>query len=99
MKKAEKIKALELVNRFDIKVKKLWFLPFNNIHWELIGSKEILTKDQYRFLTTKKLIKPKEIIKDCEEIILTITSLGKFQLSFLKGLNSDANLNEVENDI
>jgi hypothetical protein len=83
MKKNERIEALKIAKNYDIKVIRTWWNPYQNVSWQVLRSKKKLSDDQYYYLSNNKLLKPKEEIKEGEEIVLTISDLGLSKLAAL----------------
>lgn len=86
MKKVERIEALEIALNYDIKVILSWWNPFQNVQWQVLKSRKILSYEQYRYLSHNKFLEVKSEPKIGEEVILTISNAGKEKLTSLKDI-------------
>lgn len=84
MKKSERIEALEIASKYDIKTVLSWWNPFQNVQWSVMKSRKKLTYDQYRYLSNNRFIEVKSEPNKGKEIILKISNLGKDKLISLK---------------
>ena len=84
MTKAERIEALEIASKYDIKTVLSWWNPFQNVQWSVLKSRKKLSFDQYRYLSNNKLLEVKSEPKKGEEVILTISNVGREKLLSLK---------------
>lgn len=74
--KKERIDALEIAKKHDIKVVNSWWSPFQNVQWQILKSKKVLSDLQYAYLSNNKFIEEKRIVKKGECAILTISDAG-----------------------
>lgn len=84
MTKSERIEALEIASKYEIKtILSLWN-PFQNVQWSVLKSRKKLTNEQYYYLSKNKLLEVKSEPKKGEEVILTISNVGREKLLSLK---------------
>ncbi len=84
MTKLERIEALEIALKYEIKTILSWWNPFQNVQWAVLKSRKKLTNEQYYYLSKNKFLEVKsEPIKD-KEVILTISDIGREKLVNLK---------------
>lgn len=84
MTKAERIEALEIASKYEIKTVLSWWNPFQNVQWSVLKSRKKLTDKQYYYLSNNKLLEVKFEPKKGEEIILTISQVGREKFLSLK---------------
>lgn len=84
MTKAERIEALEIASKYNIKTVLSWWNPFQNVQWSVLKSRKKLSYDQYRYLSKNKLLEVKSEPKKGEEVVLTISNVGREKLLSLK---------------
>ncbi len=87
MKVAERIEALNIASKYEIKVAQSWWNPFSNVEWVVLKSRKKLSPEQYGYLSNNKLIELKEEIKEGEVAILKISEQGKQKLIQLQSKN------------
>ena len=84
MTKLERIKALEIALKYEIRTILSWWNPFQNVQWSVLKSRKKLTNEQYYYLSKNKFLEIKSELKKGEEVILTISNLGIEKLATLK---------------
>lgn len=84
MTKAERIEALEIASKYEIKTVLSWWNPFQNVQWSVLKSRKKLTDKQYYYLSNNKLLEVKSEPKKGEEVILAISNVGREKLLSLK---------------
>lgn len=84
MTKLERIEALEIASKYEIKTVLSWWNPFQNVQWSVLKSRKKLTNKQYYYLSNNKLLEIKSEPKKGEEVILTISNTGREKLLSLK---------------
>ncbi len=84
MTKIERIEALEIASKYNIKTLLSWWNPFQNVQWSVLKSIKKLTNDQYYYLTKNKFLVVVSEPKKGEEVVLSISTLGREKLQLLK---------------
>ena len=84
MTKQERIEALEIASEYKIKTILSWWNPFQNVQWSVLKSRKKLTNKQYYYLSNNNLLEVKSEPKKGEEVILTISNIGREKLLSLK---------------
>ena len=80
MTKSERIEALEIASKYEIKTILSWWNPLQNVQWSVLKSRKKLTNEQYYYLSKNKLLEVKSEPKKGEEVILTISNVGREKL-------------------
>lgn len=87
MTKSERIEALEIALKYEIKTILSWWAPFQNVKWSVLKSRKKLTNEQYYYLTKNEFLEVKSEPKEGKEVILTISNIGREKLLSLKKIN------------
>lgn len=82
MKEIQRIKLLENLLKFTIKVSKIWWSPFQDISYQFVDSKVKITTIEYAYLVNNNYARLKEKIDD-NNVILEISDKGKEILNSL----------------
>lgn len=91
MKKKEKIEALEIALKYEIKAVRTWWNPFQNVQWSVLKSRKKLSDKQYYYLSNNKLVEIRSEHRIGEEVILTISNIGREKLRLLKNVKITRN--------
>ena len=76
----ERMQALQIACRYEIRAITNWCDPFNMVQWSVLKSKKKLSDKQYAYLTNNKLLEVKSEPKKGQEVILTISDKGREKL-------------------